>query len=327
MKETIKIIYFLCIILGNQFAFAQEKELFKKSTERTPQQKEENIKADYTEKKKFNEDTYNELKKEVELVEEIAKKKMRSDSSEFGRGYGVEYGKDYVVSEYDSVTGAENVFEKNRRSGQHFKDDGIRRGNRNSNPYIRNSTKRRENISSRGKIRKLSERTQEKTRKNKQKSKEEKNGNLGSFFLILFLAIAVGGIIYLIFIKPPLQVSSRKIFYEKEFDPSKIQLSELEIQINEAEKNKAFRTATRYYFIWVIKELTDRNYIVWKKKKTNYHYISEVSTNKFAEKFSKTVSIFEYVWYGKYEIKKNEYTSVKKEFISLIKTLKHQDKK
>jgi RNase P subunit RPR2 len=65
----------LCIILGNQFAFAQEKELFKKSTERTPQQKEENIKADYTEKKKFNEDTYNELKKEVELVEEIAKKK------------------------------------------------------------------------------------------------------------------------------------------------------------------------------------------------------------------------------------------------------------
>ena len=321
------------LLLTAQFTFAQEEEAEASSdtiiwsydaiekTEEVFETEEDSI-----EKKNFDDSTYNELKKEVELVEEIAKRKLKSDSSEFGKGYGVEYGKDYYVWDYDSVTGGVNVSEESRRSGENFKDDGIRRDARNPNAYKRTDTKRGDNIGRKGKVGKPSERQRERDNSQK-KSSSGRDGDVGSFFLILFLAIAVGAIVYFIFINAPVQGSSAKINYDKDLDPTKIQLSELEIKIQEAEEAQDFRAATRYYFIWVMKELSDRNYIVWKKKKTNYHYISEVSRKPFSKGFSRTVNVFEYVWYGKYEITQAEYNSVKKEFTSLINQLTSSDKK
>ncbi len=328
MKENIKILYFLCLLLTAQFTFAQEEEATGEYVVTVDDAIEEEVveeEEDYTEKKQFNDSTYDELKKEVELEEEIAKRKLKSDTSEFGRGYGVEYGKDYYVWKYDSVTGGVEVSEESRRSGENFKDDGIRRDARNPNRYKRTDTKRGQNQGRRGKVGKPAER--QKDRDPPSKSSSGRDGNAGSFFLILFLAVVVGAIVYLIFISPPIQGGSRKISYEKDFDPTKIQLSELEIKIQEAEDAKEFRAATRYYFIWVMKELSDRDFIVWKKKKTNYHYISEVSKRAFSKDFSRTVNVFEYVWYGKYEIKQSEYNSVKKEFTSLIDQLTSSDNK
>ena len=327
MKETIKITCFLYLLLVTQFTLAQENNLSENPDTLVSYSDETEKDGSFIEKKQFNDSTYNELKKEVELVEEIAKKKLRADSSEFGRGYGAEYGKDYFIWEFDSVTGEKNVSESSRRSGDNFKDDGVRGNAREPNAYRRDGAKRRENKSARGKIGKPSERKQNQARRNQLSAKSGRDGSVGSFFLILFLAVAVGAIVYFIFINNPIQGSSMKISYEKDFDPTKVQRSELEIKIQEAEELQNFRAATRYYFIWAMKELSDRNYITWKKKKTNYHYISEVSTKPFAKDFSRAVNVFEYVWYGKYNIKQSEYNSVKKEFSLLIRTLTLQDNK
>ena len=327
VKGTIKIMYFLCLLLTTQFTLAQENELLENPDTLVSYSDETAKDGGYTEKKQFNNSTYNELKKEVELVEEIAKKKLRSDSSEFGRGYGAEYGKDYFIWEFDSVTGEKHVSESRRKSGDNFKDDGVRRNAREPDAYRRDNTKRRENTSARGKIGKPSKRKYEKARRKQLQTKSGRDGTMGSFFLILFLAVVVGAIVYFIFIKTPIQGSSIKISYEKDFDPTKIQRSELEIKIQEAEESQNFRAATRYYFIWAMKELSDRNYITWKKKKTNYHYISEVSKRPFAKDFSRAVNVFEYVWYGKYNIQQSEYNSVKKEFSLLIRTITLQGNK
>jgi hypothetical protein len=309
-------------LLTAQFTFAQEEEMEVEATEETTWSSEEAVEEeDYTEKKQFEDYTYNELKKEVELVEEIVKRKLKSDSSEFGKGYGVEYGKDYYVYEYDSVTGGANVSEDSRSSGENFTDDGVRRNARNPNAYKRDDTKRGENQGRQGKLGKPADRTKAKPRADQFKAESGRDGNVGTFLLILFLAVVVGAIVYFLFINAPMEGASTRISYDKHFDPTKIELSELEIKIQEAEAIQDFRAATRYYFIWVMKELSDRNHISWKKKKTNYHYISEVASKPFNKDFSRTVNVFEYVWYGKYEIKQSEYNSVKREFTSLIEKL------
>ena len=314
-------------MLTTQYALTQKNELSENTNNTVSYYNETTKDKGYTEKQKFDDSTYDELKKEVELVEEIAKRKLRSDSSELGRGYGAEYGKDYFIWEFDSVKGEKSVSESRRRSGDNFKDDGVRRNAREPDPYRRDGTKRRENRSISGNIGKPSERKDEKVRRKKLKTKSGRKGNIGTFFLILFLAIAIGTIVYFIFINTPIQARSIKISYEKDFDPTKIQRSELEIKIQEAEESKNYRAASRYYFIWAMKELSDHNYIAWKKKKTNYHYVSEVSKRPFAKDFSRAVNVFEYIWYGEYDIKQSEYNSVKKEFSLLIKTLTLQGKK
>lgn len=302
-------------MLVSSFAFAEEEE---------PVEWQE----EYTSKKSFDTAVYNELKKEVELIEEVAKRKLKSDSSEFGKGYGVEYGKDYYIWDFDSVSGTTTVTEKNRRSGGDFRDDGVR-DNQKSRGYQRNDKRRNKNIGRNGKLGKQRKNSRDisKPRSDHSGSSSGRDGNVGSFFLILFLALVVGAIVYFVFVNSPIEGGSQKIEYDKDIDPTKVQLSELEIKIQEAENSGNYRAATRYYFIWVMKELSDRDFIVWKKKKTNYHYISEVSSQPFNKGFSRGVNVFEYVWYGKYNISKAEYSSVKKEFISLIVTLQTTDNK
>jgi len=322
VKECIKIACLLSLLLITSFASAKEEEFSDTvvSTEEFIKEKAAKTvdwKEDYITKRKFDNETYNELKKEVELVEEIAKRKLNSDSSDFGKGYGVEYGKDYYVWDFDSVNDGVNVGEEDRRSGGDFRDDGIRDNGLDRQGYLRDDTRRTENKRRHGKVGKESQRI----KRDQNKSASGRDGDIGSFFFILFVAIIVGAIVYFIFINSPIEGSSTKIDYTKDIDPTKVKLSELELKIKLAEESGEYRVATRYYFIWVMKELSDCAHIIWKKKKTNYHYISEVADKGFNKDFSRIVNIFEYVWYGKYEIKLGEYNSVKKEFRVLIDKL------
>lgn len=283
------------------------------------------------EKKTFDDEEYQRLKKEVELVEEIANKKLKEDSSNFGRGYGVEHGKDYIVWKFDSISGQVHVEEKHRNSGGEFAGDGVRNDSRNreNRPknYQQESGRRGENIGREGSVGRDGNRHELRKPRNNGSSGSSstgRDGDFGQFFMILLLAVLIGAIAYFLFINTPVEGGSRKIEYEKDFDPTTVQLSELEIKINEAKAAGEYRNATRFYFIWVMKELSDQNHIVWKKKKTNYHYILEVSGQPFTAKFERSVNVFEYVWYGKYEISKEEFGLVETEFKVLIQQLSNQ---
>lgn len=280
------------------------------------------------EHKKFDEEEYQRLRKEVELVEEIANQKLQEDSSEFGKGYGVEYGRDYYVWKFDSITESVSVEEKHRHAGNDFNGDGVRNDSRNRNNrpenYKKEDRRRGENIGREGEVGQRANQNKEKYKPRGGQSSSRNNrggGEAGQFFMILLLAVLIGAIVYFLFINKPIEGGSRKIQYEEDFDPTTVQLSELEIKINEAIAVEEFRNATRFYFIWVMKELSDRNHIVWKKKKTNYHYILEVSGLPFTAKFQRAVNVFEYVWYGKYEITKGEFKLVEIEFKALINQL------
>ncbi len=281
------------------------------------------------EKKEFNNKEYQKLKEEIDLVENMEQKKLHEDSSKFGVGYGVEKGDNYTIYTNDSITGISYYSERHRGSGVCNSGDGVQ-------PDAREYSKRKEFQRRVAKERLGNRKRQIEDNRLKRKkegnwidqprSEERNNGNsLGGgflkFVLIIVIAIILGSAAYILFVNNPFEGSATKILYNQEMNPDSVQLSELEIKIKKAKESNNYRVATRLYFVWIIKELSDKSYITWKRRKTNYHYHLEVEGKPFSEDFGISVKNYEFIWYGKYEISREEFTVVEKHFKRLIKKI------
>lgn len=103
--------------------------------------------------------------------------------------------------------------------------------------------------------------------------------------------------------------------------PVEIPKSELELMLEKALNEKDYRLAIRIYFIFILKELSSKKWITWKKEKTNSAYLFEMSKRKQYNLFSDSVTIFELAWYGNYEIKQADYSVVEPKLKQLLKDL------
>jgi hypothetical protein len=281
-------------------------------------------------KKEFNAEEYEKLKEEVDLIEEMEQKKLHEDSSQFGVGYGVEKGDNYTIYTYDSITGRGYYSEKHRGSGANNPDDGVQpnaRENAKRKEYQRRAAYERvENRKRQIEENRLKRKKEDSWRDNPRSEEINKNRSSGGgffkFLLIIVIAIILGAAAYMLFVNAPMEGSSTKILYHQEMNPDSVQLSELEIKIKEAKESKDYRVATRLYFVWVIKELSDKGYINWKKRKTNYHYYLELGGKSFSEDFGIGVKNYEFIWYGKYDVVLDEFNVVEKHFKELISKIK-----
>jgi hypothetical protein len=88
-------------------------------------------------------------------------------------------------------------------------------------------------------------------------------------------------------------------FKEFEDDIHKINFPEL---ITDAISKKDYRKAVRLHFLFLLKELTDKNYITWQVGKTNNDYSMELSESKYSSRFKELSLLYEYIWYGDFEI-------------------------
>lgn len=79
------------------------------------------------------------------------------------------------------------------------------------------------------------------------------------------------------------------------------------------ESKKDFRSAVRYQFLFLLKKLNTKNLIVWNPEKTNRDYELEIKKELQAQ-YSRWSFIFEYVWYGEFEINQDQYQKFKNEF-------------
>ena len=286
-------------------------------------------------KKEFKKEVYEKIKEEVDLIEKMEQKKLKEDSSSFGLGYGVERGGDYVVYSYDSVTGQGNYVEKHRGSGARNIGDGVhpdaRSYKKNRKEFQRRSAfkrerNRRKDIKERKLKRKERYFKDDPRREHEKRVKDKSSVSISEDFfkilLYLIIALILGYAAYMLFLNSPIRGDSHKILYDQEMNPDRVQLSELESKINSAKEKNDFRSATRMYFIWVIKELSDREYIVWKKRKTNYNYLLEVQRQNFYGEFEVAVENYEFIWYGKYEISKMDFDVIETQFKNLINKIK-----
>lgn len=104
-------------------------------------------------------------------------------------------------------------------------------------------------------------------------------------------------------------------------DPTEIPLTELEKLLQEALNRGDYRGAVRIYFIFIVRGLAQRNWIQWKKEKTNFHYLREMENKEEFADFNVSVSYFEFIWYGKREIDAEKFEEIKPKFTNFLDKL------
>lgn len=103
--------------------------------------------------------------------------------------------------------------------------------------------------------------------------------------------------------------------------------SDLERFLRDALEKKQYKVAVRIYYLMSIKELMQQNFIVWKKNKTNFEYLTEMRERKEFEHFRSLTRAFEIVWYGDVEIEEKEFIVLSPSFSNFINSIRSNGQK
>ena len=91
--------------------------------------------------------------------------------------------------------------------------------------------------------------------------------------------------------------------------------------ISEAIKQKNYRLAIRYYYLLSLKYLTDKQSIEWQPQKTNEDYINEIKEPSLKFDFEHITKIYDYVWYGEFDVNALKFERLKLPFELLHKSI------
>ena len=84
-----------------------------------------------------------------------------------------------------------------------------------------------------------------------------------------------------------------------------------------------YRSAIRLLYLQTLKELSQRNIINYKNERTNTEYVYQLAGTTFYKNFSYLTRTFEYTWYGKADLNKDVFETLKSDFLS-FKTMLDQ---
>lgn len=105
-------------------------------------------------------------------------------------------------------------------------------------------------------------------------------------------------------------------------DPDDIENNDFPKLIQKAKAENNFRLAIRYYHLWVLQLLSDRNLIKWNRDKTDHDYYNELKTKPIQKDFSQNIYIYDYIWYGNFELNPDEFRLAESIFQRTLHKLK-----
>lgn len=91
--------------------------------------------------------------------------------------------------------------------------------------------------------------------------------------------------------------------------------------IQQAIEQKNFRLAVRFYYLMLLKQLEAKELIAWEQQKTNEDYIKEISIKNIKSTFTDLTHLYDFVWYGNFEISEIEFSKVEADFQNTAKLL------
>jgi hypothetical protein len=119
------------------------------------------------------------------------------------------------------------------------------------------------------------------------------------------------------------QVTRRKVHTLKDIETN-LHEADVESFLDKALKENNYRLAIRLYYLAIIKELSLKDAIVWKKDKTNGHYLKEMRKKKHPKfnEYKNVTRIFEYVCYSDMQFDAGQFQEVRVNFKDLLSAIK-----
>lgn len=91
----------------------------------------------------------------------------------------------------------------------------------------------------------------------------------------------------------------------------------LQALAEEAMRGGDYRLALRYRYLLILQHLIHKKLIVWKSSKTNYEYQRELQGTGFQAPFSEVTRIYNFVWYGHFDLDEKTYGELEKAFTQM----------
>lgn len=157
------------------------------------------------------------------------------------------------------------------------------------------------------------------------------NSFVYAFYKAMPYIIIGGVIIFLIWLFYKLNPGSSLLYSKDEAkvyftEEEKIIKSEdIQALIDEALSNKDYRLAVRYYFLLILKSLSENDIIKYEFDKTNSDYTREIKQTSLSSQFKKSASIYEYVWYGNFDVSETDFDKAKMQFVTLKNNIKKSE--
>lgn len=91
--------------------------------------------------------------------------------------------------------------------------------------------------------------------------------------------------------------------------------------IRDSKNKQDYRLSIRYYYLWLLKRLSDRTLIEWDIEKTNSDYLYELKDEKLRQDFKYLSYIYDYSWYGEFELNEAVFEKSEKAFVNTINSI------
>jgi hypothetical protein len=151
------------------------------------------------------------------------------------------------------------------------------------------------------------------------------------FFISTIFPFLLGGIIIFIILKTLLgtetnfwnfKKSKKKVAKKLIYEDEDIHETDIDGLLQSAIQNKEYRLAIRYYYLSVLKVLSDKKLIDYHKDKTNSEYLFEIENTQTRTDFSYLSYVYSYVWYGDFPIDETNFKLAENKYQSFKNTLK-----
>ncbi len=165
--------------------------------------------------------------------------------------------------------------------------------------------------------------------KQKVKTREQNISDEITISTWVYILILIGAVLYLVYILISeggtglfTRGKNHAIDRFEDITAENIEHADIHTLIKQAEDNKDYRLAVRYYYLLTLKTLSLKNHIKFEDDKTNAEYLNEISEKPFSEGFSYASYLYNYIWYGKFNVEKLQYSKAKDNFTTLLNQVK-----
>lgn len=87
--------------------------------------------------------------------------------------------------------------------------------------------------------------------------------------------------------------------------------------IEAAIRNGNYRLAVRYYYLQLLKELSEKGFITYEFQKTNTEYLNEINDEALRRSLKQVMRIYDFIWYGSFTVSEKDFAVAQNSFRDL----------